>query len=88
MKTLEIKVHEIAEDGLPEKDQDGSLLNTGCVAFIWDGAMVTGWPIGYNHGGVTYDMVLWEASEDRMGGPYYGVTHWVELPMPAWEMVR
>lgn len=76
---MEIIVHEIATDGLPEMGQ-----LTGRVAFIFDGCIVSGWPL---------DDVgmpgLWEGniavSHNR---PFGGVTHWVEFPVPVWEIER
>lgn len=81
MQTLEIKIHEIAKDGLPDMEA-----LVGRVAFIWDGAIVSGWPIGERFGGANYHMALWEGSEDRFGGPYYGVTHWIEFPDCFWNL--
>jgi hypothetical protein len=87
---MTVTVHAIAEDGLPDMD---SLV--GRVAFIWDGAVISGWihyswwrrrlrePRGMRRGGV-----LWEGSEDRCGGPFGGVTHWIELPVPAWLLAE
>lgn len=80
---MTVKIHEVAVDGLPDME---SL--TGRVAFIWDGAIVSGWPIGAEFGGVMYDGQLWEPSEDRFGGPVVGVTHWVEFPYPVWSIGR
>lgn len=81
MQTLEIKIHEIAKDGLPNMEA-----LVGRVAFIWDGAIVSGWPISERFGGANYHMTLWEGSEDRFGGPYYGVTHWIEFPDCFWNL--
>jgi hypothetical protein len=81
--TIEVIVHAIADDGLPDI---AKLI--GRVAFIWDGAIVSGWPITDDDGDGDPDELLWEASEDAMGGPYYGVTHWVEFPTPVWEWTR
>lgn len=80
MLKVEIIVHEVAVDGLPDMEK-----LTGRVAYIWDGAIVSGWPISPEFGGVTYDGQLWEPSEDRFGGPVIGVTHWVEFPRPVWS---
>ena len=79
---VEIIVHEVAADGLPDMEA-----LVGQVAFIWDGAVVSGWPIGEEFGGVQYGEQLWEPSEDRFGGPVAGVTHWIEFPVPAWNLV-
>jgi hypothetical protein len=75
---MEIKVHEIAKDGLPAMDD-----LTGRVAFIFDGCIVSGWPLRDNGNGET----TWEANSDvGHGGVFYGVTHWVEFPVPVWDM--
>ena len=42
MIELTIKVHEIAVDGLPPRDDDSY---TGRVAFLFDGCIVSGWPL-------------------------------------------
>lgn len=78
---ITVIVYSIAEDGLPDMD-DESL--TGRVAFIWDGAIVSGWPL--NRLGRPADH--WEPSEDRFGGEVSGVTHWVEFPDPIWDYER
>ena len=83
MKPLVIVLHKVSEDGLPDM-HDSSNDMTGRVAFIWDGNIVSGWPIK--------DMVdtlgraLWEPAEDRFGGPVAGVEYWLELPTPAWSL--
>jgi hypothetical protein len=81
MQELLIKVYEIAVDGLPDMEHVGM---TGRVAFIWNGAICSGWPL---------DKIgkpgLWESSEDAMGlKPFSGITHWVELPVAAWDLER
>jgi hypothetical protein len=87
---LAVKVHEIATDGLPDMDQ-----LTGRVAFIFDGCIVSGWPLTpyadfietYRKAGVDHDGVLWEGNTDvSHNRPFYGVTHWVEFPAPLWEV--
>lgn len=74
MNTITAKLHEIATDGLPDMD---SL--TGRVAFLFDGCIVSGWPLDEREDGVT----LWEADSDvgRLT-KFYGVTHWIEFPLP------
>lgn len=84
MKTIEVKIHSVAEDGLPDMR---SL--TGQVAFLWNGAIVSGWPIDAEYGGIDPNNgQLWEASEDRMGGPYANVTHWLEFPVEFWNLEK
>ena len=76
---MTVMVHTILEDGLPDMDK-----LTGRVAFIWDGAIVSGWPL--NRVG---NPEAWEPAEDAMGhGPFYGVTHWVEFPTAIWNIER
>ncbi|MEC5149172.1 hypothetical protein [Cryobacterium sp. GrIS_2_6] len=76
-KKIKIKVHEIATDGMPRMDE-----MTGRVAFIFDGCMVSGWPI---EGGDP----LWEANSDvGSGQKFLGVTHWIEFPVPVWKLTR
>ena len=93
MSTVEITVHEIATDGLP--DMEGL---TGCVAFIFDGCIVSGWPLDPDDHPHLYavhdwnakkDGVLWEANSDvGHTRPFGGVTHWVEFPEPLWKVTR
>ncbi len=78
MKDIKIKVHEIAVDGLPPAE---SL--TGCVAFIWDGCLVSGWPLGRDLD------CKWEANSDvGRHGEFGDVTHWVEFPEPMWDLEK
>lgn len=77
--SMTVVVHAISEDGLPDMDK-----LIGRVAFIWDGAIVSGWPL--NRIG---NPEAWEPSEDAFGmGPFYGVTHWVEFPTEFWNIER
>lgn len=74
MRELTVKVHEVATDGLPDMDE-----MTGRVAFIFDGCLVSGWPLGS-------DGMLWEANSDvGQNVAFADVTHWVEWPEPVWE---
>lgn len=77
MREVTIKIHSIAEDGLPDMDE-----LVGRVAFLWNGAIVSGWPIRPEFATTPN---TWEPSEDRFGGPLRGVTHWVEFPEPVWN---
>lgn len=93
MKSLEIKVHEIAVDGLPNYE-DGSL--TGRVAFIIDGCIVSGFWIPRGECQSVDDKLdlyganlpgAWEANSDIGDGRLcVGVTHWVEFPMTVGAM--
>lgn len=76
MREITVKVHEVTTDGLP----DGEHL-TGRVAFIFDGCVVTGGPLP---GGL-----LWAGDTDvSHNQPLSGVTHWLEFPVPVWELER
>lgn len=75
-RQITITVHDIAEDGLPDMD---SL--TGRVAFLFDGCIVSGWPLAYGN--------FWEGNSDvSHGRKFLGVTHWVEFPEPVWEIEK
>lgn len=75
MTELVVRVHAIAEDGLPDMDR-----LTGRVAFLFDGCIVSGWPLRDG---------TWEADSDvGHGRPFGGVTHWVEFPAPIWQVQR
>lgn len=78
---LTIKLHQIATDGLPDME---SL--TGRVAFIFDGCIVSGWPLReLNEDGLPY----WEANSDvGRNVKFDSVTQWVELPSPVWVLER
>lgn len=73
---MNVIVHEIAVDGLPDMDNDDL---TGRIAFVFDGCVVSGWPltrVGQPH--------LWEANTDvGHNQPFGGVTHWIEFPVPV-----
>ncbi len=84
-----IKIHEVATDGLPDMDK-----LTGRVAFIFDGCIVSGWPLppeAYKRvvGGHLWPQPQWGGNSDVANGKtFLGVTHWVEFPAPLWELVR
>lgn len=81
MSTLTVTVHEIATYGLPDMDA-----LTGRVAFIFDGCIVSGWPL---HELNEYGKPYWEANSDVGRMTKFGsVTHWVEFPDPVWELAR
>lgn len=73
VKLFLVAVYSIAEDGLPDMDD-----LVGEVSFIFDGCVVSGWPLQKTDGdGDT----LWEANSDVGNGRRFsGVTHWVRLP--------
>lgn len=71
---LMVKVHSIAEDGLPARERTN-------VAFIFDGCIVSGWPVREDETDAYTG--YWEADRD-VGNHmrFSGVTHWVEFPTP------
>jgi hypothetical protein len=76
-REMTVAVHSVAEDGLPDMDQ-----LTGRVVLIFDGCLVSGWPLPRRGD-------LWEGNTDvAHGRPMAGVTHWIELPVPGWEIER
>lgn len=80
-REITVTVHEIAVDGLPNLDGDGDLVCR--IALLFDGCIVSGWPLGH---GPNHDQGysgLWEADGDvGHHRPFGGVTHWVEFPEP------
>lgn len=80
---LTVRIHSIADDGLPDMDQ-----LVGRVAFLFDGCIVSGWPLHVdptNH--ATPYSGRWEADTDvGHNRTFAGVTHWVEFPEPLWQI--
>lgn len=73
MNEFTIKVHEIKTDGLPDMDK-----LVGRVAFVFDGCIVSGWPLRKGD---------WEANSDvGKSVKFRGVTHWVEFPVHVWNL--
>lgn len=83
MKTIEILVYDIETDGLPDMDDDDIV---GRVAFIWNGAIVSGWPLYERVEGEYYEKTTWESSEDYHGGIHKNVMQWVLFPTPTWRL--
>ena len=81
-RQVTVTVHDVATDGLPDMD---SL--TGRVAFIFDGCVVSGWPMKPGDSDELWDEGEWEADSDvgRAWQRYGGVKHWVEFPVPVWD---
>lgn len=91
-RLVSMTIHEIATDGLPKMEE-----LTGRVAFIFDGSIVSGWPLEpdeFPHLYASYGWdasmgTLWEADSDvGHTRPFGGVTHWVEFGEALWEAVR
>jgi hypothetical protein len=82
---LLVTVHEIARDGIPDL-KDETL--TGRVGFIFDGCVVSGWPLHTDP--ENYDTPysgFWEADSDvGHTRKFAGVTHWLEFPVPVWQI--
>jgi hypothetical protein len=74
-----MKVCTIAKDGLPDMDK-----LVGRVAFIFDGSIVSGWPLEKVDG---EDHVLWEADDDvGRNGVFNGVKKYVVFDKPVWDL--
>jgi hypothetical protein len=82
-RQLTVTLHEVAVDGLPDMKTPDM---PGRVAFIFDGAIATGWPVGAQpHPEMGH---LWQAAND-IGDPskrFGNVTHWLEFPEPLWHL--
>jgi hypothetical protein len=91
MTEIVVKLHTIAEDGLPPLNPDGTGTadeSVGRVAFIYDGCIVSGWPLWHTSPTGQPFADTWEADQDvGHPGPFEDVTHWVEFPRPIWELV-
>lgn len=82
---IEVEVHDIATDGLPDMEA-----LVGRVAFVFDGCIVSGWPLdpvecAGIYAAFGWDVqakgILWEANSDVGNGrPFGSVTQWVEFP--------
>lgn len=71
---LDLLVFDIAVSGLPNMDDPR---NVGTVAFVFDGCIVSGWPLAPDANGD----VLWEGNRDvSHGRQFAGVTRWLRLP--------
>lgn len=80
-KEITILLHEIAEDGYPVVMEE----MTGRVALIFDGCVVSGWPI--KHELDDDGRHLWEADSDvGRSAKFAGVTRWIEFPAPVWSL--
>lgn len=83
-RRIDVTVHEIATDGLPP--QEGL---SGRCAFVFDGCIVSGWPLYGEDGQGTYSG-YWIANSDvgRVNIKFSGVTHWIEFPEPLHSIDR
>lgn len=79
-------VHEIAKDGLPDLN-DRKM--TGRVAFIYDGCIVSGWPLVSVNALAEGEDIPWEANSDvGYSDCCRGVTHWVEFQVPLASLAK
>lgn len=83
--TMTVELFDIDKDGLPDMDK-----LTGRVAFIFDGAILSGWPL-YNvhlrHPGNNfpeYTKYDWECSE-AAPKVFSGVKKYIIFDKPLWE---
>ena len=73
-----MKAYSITKHGLPDMDK-----LTGRVAFIWDGGIVSGWPLYPEHSNDPHE---WEADSDvGRQGLFQGVETYVVFNKPMWE---
>lgn len=73
---ITVQVFQTKKHGLPNMSD---LSNTGRVAFIFDGCVVSGWPVPGTK--------LWEPNSDvGRSRNYMGVTHWLLFPEPVWDI--
>jgi hypothetical protein len=76
---MTVKLCTIAEDGLPDMDA-----LTGRVAFIFDGCVVSGWPLYPKY---SNDVEDWEADTDvGINGTFKGVKKYLIFDKPLWEL--
>lgn len=74
---MNVILHKISEDGLPDMET-----LCGRVAFIFDGCVVSGWPLICNEDGEQ----MWEADSDvGRTGKFAGVEYWLEFAEPVWD---
>jgi hypothetical protein len=73
-----MKVRTIKKHGLPDMKK-----LVGRVAFIWDGNIVSGWPLYPEH---SNDKSEWEANEDvGRHGSFIGVEKYIVFEKPIWD---
>jgi hypothetical protein len=73
-----MKICSIEKHGLPDMEK-----LTGRVAFIWDGCIVSGWPLYPEH---SHDKGDWEGNDDvARPGKFRGVTTYIIFDKPMWD---
>lgn len=81
MTEVAVTIHDVRKDGYPNM---GTLV--GQVAFIFDGCLVSGWPLSEEGDD---GLRPWEANSDvGRHAAFYGVTKWVLFPKPIWEIEK
>ncbi|QMW05305.1 hypothetical protein [Spirosoma foliorum] len=83
-----MRVFDIERDGLPDMDK-----LVGRVAFIFDGCIVSGWPL-YNihleypeNNYPEYGMDVWEANSDvGRAVRFEGIKKYVIFDVPVWDL--
>lgn len=74
-----MKVYTIEIDGLPDMSK-----LTGRVAFIFDGCIVSGWPL---YPKFSDNKEAWEADDDvGKSGQFHGVKKYVIFDKPVWQL--
>lgn len=82
MRSINVELHEIAIDGLPEYHNPADI---GRIAFLHDGSIYSGWPLAPDDNGDIY----WELSSGFGGSQrFYGVTHWLHFPDRVWNLEK
>lgn len=81
-----MRVFDIEKDGLPDMDK-----LVGRVAFIFDGCIVSGWPLyrlGDNYPGQPmYGADVWEADSDvGRAVRFEGIKKYVVFDVPVWDL--
>lgn len=78
MKSLSVILHDIVTDGLPDMHK-----LTNRVAFIWDGNIISGWPLLDEDPSGS----VWEGNSDfALPTMFGGVKQWVEFPARLFEL--
>jgi len=76
-----MKVYTISEDGL----QPAHDAKPGTLSFIFDGCIVSGWPLQDEEHPLV-DPDLWEGNSDVSLGKFHGVKKYVIFDKPLWEL--
>ena len=77
-----MKVYSITEDGI-QHAQDAK---PGTLAFIFDGCILSGWPLKNAEGYENASDSCWEGNSDVSFGKFTGVKKYVIFDKPLWEL--